>query len=60
MGSGTVTCPRCDREVDELQFLPPDFLTREIIDAVESDEQHFADGDGMEVCDGCVAELDGE
>lgn len=60
MSEGTVTCSRCDRAVDELWFVPPDLLTKEIIEEVESSDQVLTDDDGMEVCGDCMAELDGD
>lgn len=60
MSKGTVTCPRCDEAVDELRFLPPDRLTKDIIEDVESADQDLSDEDGLEVCDDCMADLDGE
>lgn len=59
MGDGTVTCPRCNQEVDELRFVPPDLLTKEIIEEVESREQDLTDEGGLQVCGDCLAELDG-
>lgn len=59
MSKGTVTCPRCKEGVNELRFVPPDILTRDIIEELESDDQDLADGDGMKVCVDCMADLDG-
>ncbi len=60
MSEGRVTCPRCNEAVDELRFLPPDLLTKDIIEEVESADQDLTDEDGLEVCDDCFADLDGE
>lgn len=60
MSNGTVTCPRCKETVDELGYLPPDLLTRDIIEEVESADQNLTDDAGMEVCGDCLAVLDGD
>lgn len=58
MSEGTVACPRCDDVVNELCFVPPDLLTRDIIEEVESADQNLTDDAGMEVCADCMAGLD--
>lgn len=60
MSDVPITCPRCNEEVDELRFVPPDLLTKDIIEAVESPEQDLTDEDGLEVCDDCMADLVGD
>jgi hypothetical protein len=60
MSEGVVTCPRCHESVSELCFVPPDLLTRDIIEEVESDDQHLTDDGGMEICGDCMADLDGD
>lgn len=59
MSKGTVTCPRCKEGVNELSFVPPDLLTRDIIEELESDDQDLSADDGMEVCVDCLVDLDG-
>lgn len=46
MSKGTVTCPRCNEGVNELRFVPPDLLTKDIIEEVESHDQDLTDDDG--------------
>jgi len=58
MSEGTVTCPRCSEVVSELRFVPPNFLTKDIIEEMESSDQDLTDDDGMEVCGDCMADLD--
>lgn len=53
-----VTCPHCNREVDELRFVPPDLLTREIMEEVGSPDQNVTDEDGLEICPDCMADID--
>lgn len=60
MSEGIVTCPRCIEEVSELCFVPPDLLTKAVIEEVESPEQDLTDDSGMEVCGDCMADLDGD
>ena len=48
-----VECPRCGRQVEELHFLPPEVITRDVLDAFE--EEAWA-GD-HETCDACVESL---
>lgn len=60
MTEETVTCPRCDGAVDELWFVSPDLLTKEVIAEVESGDQDLADDDGMAVCHDCIADLGGD
>lgn len=59
MSEGRVTCPRCNRQVDELRFVPPDLLTRDIMEEVESPDQDLTDEDGLEICSDCMADVDG-
>lgn len=60
MSEGRVTCPRCNEAVEELRFLPPDLLTKEIIEEVESPDQDLTDEDGLEVCGDCMTDLGGD
>lgn len=55
--TGNVTCPRCRSAVDELRFVPPDLLTKEIIQQVDSTGEDLTKVDGMEVCSSCLADL---
>jgi hypothetical protein len=59
MSEVALTCPRCSDVVGELCFVPPDLLTRTVIEEVESDEQDLTDDAGMEVCGDCLADLNG-
>lgn len=58
MSEGTVTCPRCNQRVDELRFVPPDLLTRDFMEDVESPDQDLTDEDGLEICAACLADID--
>lgn len=60
MSDGIVSCPRCSEDVDELHFVPPDLLTRDIIEEVESSDQDLTDDAGLEVCADCISDLEGD
>lgn len=58
MSEGTVTCPRCSEAVSELCFIPPDLLTKDVIDDVESRDQDLTDKEGLQICGDCMAAID--
>lgn len=60
MSEDTLTCPRCNEAVSELRFIPPDLLTKDIIEDVETYDQDLTDEGGLQVCDDCMDELDGD
>lgn len=54
------TCARCGREVDDLEKISPDVITRELIDSIDQGKEGLAGDDGMKVCAKCMAELKGD
>lgn len=54
-----VNCARCGRDVEKLQSIPPDVISKEQIDAIEYGEQDLARKGNMEVCAECMNELRG-
>ncbi len=50
-------CPRCNQDVDTLQFISPDQLTKEIIESVDSGESNVTEQADIEVCAECLADL---
>lgn len=52
-------CPRCDREVGELQVLTPDVISKDVINSIDQGEADLADGEGLKVCAECMIELRG-
>lgn len=56
-----VKCARCDREVDEVEKVTPDVITKDVIDSIEHGEKDLAGREGdMEVCAECLDELAGD
>lgn len=53
-------CARCGRDVDEVQRISPDVITKELIDAIDHGEENFAGDGDLEVCDECMDELKGD
>jgi len=55
-----VKCARCDCEVDHVQKVTPDVITKEAIDSIEHGEKDLSGREGhMEVCAECMDELKG-
>lgn len=52
-----VKCPRCGRDVDTLQIVTPDVVTKEVINSIDYGEEELVGEDGMEVCAECMDEL---
>lgn len=52
-----VKCPRCGRDVDELQTATPDLISREVLNSIDHGEDDFTGEDGVEICSGCLSEL---
>lgn len=50
-------CVRCGRDVDELETLPPDVITNELIDSLDHGEDDLAGEDDMRLCAECMEEL---
>lgn len=57
MGSGMAVCPRCNQDVDTLQFVAPDILTKEIIESIDSGQSNVTEQGDIEVCAECLADL---
>ena len=53
-------CARCGRDVDEVQFVSPDVITKELIDSIDHSEEDFAGEGDIEVCVECMDELKGD
>jgi hypothetical protein len=57
MSSDAVTCPRCNRDAGTLQFVPPDMLSRELVDSLDDGDRSLAGAGDAEVCRECMDEL---
>lgn len=55
-----VKCARCGREVDGVQNITPNVITKELIDSIDHAEEVLAGEDDLEVCAECMDELKGE
>ncbi|GAB6861351.1 hypothetical protein JCM17092_14400 [Haloplanus litoreus] len=55
-----VNCARCGRDVDDLQRISPDVISKELIDSIDHGEEDLAGEDDLKVCAECMAELKGE
>ncbi len=55
-----VKCARCGRDVDEVQSISPDVITKELIDSIDHGEEVVAGEGGIEVCAECMNELKGD
>lgn len=53
-------CVRCGRDVDEVQSISPDVITKELIDSIDHGEEDFAGEGNIEVCAECMDELKGD
>ncbi len=54
-----VKCARCGRDVNDLQNISPDDITKELIDSLDHGEEDFAGGSELKVCTECMNELRG-
>ncbi len=54
-----VKCARCGRDVDDVQDITPDAITKELIDSIDHGEEDLAGEDDLKVCDKCMDELKG-
>jgi hypothetical protein len=53
-----VKCARCDSDVDTVQTVTPDVVTKERIDSIDySGEDFTGEASSMDVCAECMAEL---
>ncbi len=53
-----VKCARCDSDVDNVQTVTPDVVTKERIDLIDYGGEDFAgEASSMDVCVECMAEL---
>lgn len=56
-----VNCARCDRDVDTLQTVTPDVITKELIDSIDHGEADLAGRESsMDVCAECMNGLTGD
>lgn len=55
-----VNCARCGQDVDDVQNVTPDFITKELIDSIDGGKEDFAGESEMEVCVECMDELKGD
>lgn len=56
-----VTCARCSRDVDDVQIVTPDIMTKELMESIDHDEEEpGGQKSSMEVCAECMDELTGE
>lgn len=56
-----VKCARCDRDVDGVQNVTPDVITKEVIESIDHSETDLAGRTGnMKVCAECMDELRGD
>jgi hypothetical protein len=56
-----VKCARCDCEVDHVQYVTPDVITKEVIDSIDHGEKDLSGReDTMKVCAECMDELRGD
>jgi len=54
------SCTRCDRGVDGLQTIPPDVITKELIDSIDHGEKNLAGGGTMVACADCMDTPNGD
>lgn len=52
-------CARCGRDVDTLQNISPDVISKELIEAIDNREEDLARNGNMEVCAECMNDLKG-
>ena len=55
-----VECAQCGRDVDDLQSITPDAVTKELIDSIDHGEEDLAGEDDLKVCAECMDELNGD
>ena len=55
-----VKCARCGRDVDDLQSITPDVITKELIDSLDHGEEDLAGEGDLKVCTECMDELKGD
>lgn len=55
-----VKCARCGRDVDDVQDITPDAITKELIDSIDHGEEDLAGEDDLKVCAECMNELMGD
>lgn len=52
-----VSCARCGRDVEELQTVSPDVMTKELIESIDHGEAELIEEDGLKLCAECIDEL---
>ena len=56
-----VTCAQCNRDVDDVQIVTPDIMTKELIESIDHGEEDLAGQESsMKVCAECMDELMGD
>lgn len=55
-----VKCARCGRDVDDVQNITPDVITKELLDSIDHGEEDLAGEDDLKVCAECMDELKGD
>jgi hypothetical protein len=56
-----VTCARCGRDVDDVETVTPDVITKEVLDSIDHGETDLAGREGeMKICTECMDELRGD
>ncbi len=56
-----VNCARCDRDVETVQTVTPDVITKELIQSISHGKEDLAgEESSMDVCTECIDELTGE
>jgi hypothetical protein len=54
-----VECARCGRDVEDVRWVTPDTVTKELLEAIDHGEEDLT-GDGeVKVCGECMDELKG-
>lgn len=52
-----VKCPRCGHNLDDLQIITPDFVTKELMDSIDHGEETLTEEGFMKDCAECIDEL---
>lgn len=56
-----VICARCDRDVDGVENVTPDVISKEVLDSIDHGEEDLAGQEGeMKICGECMDELRGD
>lgn len=56
-----VKCARCDRDVDAVESVTPDVISKKVLDSIDHGKEDLAGQDReMKVCAECMDELRGD